>query len=379
VTATGGTGRPRLERDLRGPAEVDGEMLRLGDGDVHSWRRAPRDRRNPRPARVSAAVEVLIAAGAAVLVLPGLGQLQRQVLVRSEGLFVLGMVLSVGVALAGAAGLHRWLGGGRRRDAVAVGVVAALLAGTAWGAVAMAGGWDLWRYLPPAAVLWAAALGSTVLAVRTGGVAARPAGAVAGVLTAFAVVSAAQTGWPLLSSYLTLGPPPVPAAGAEGTAEASPSEAPPAADVASPTFGDLCHPDELETVATTPVPGGHDVATTLTVTNVGTRDCRVEDWPSLHLLSDGQDLALNVHPAQTQPAGDHVEAVEVWIRPGESAQTQVWWPSWGAAADLDAAQELRIGIGGGEEILELQPPERWDVTRSAEAWVAPWQPAPDAP
>ena len=151
---------------------------------------------------------------------------------------------------------------------------------------------------------------------------------------------------------------------------------PPSEDPAGPTLGDLCHPDELEMTVATPVPGGHDVATSVTATNVGTRECRVEAWPTVRVLSDGEDLALNVHPARTQPAGDHVEPVAVMLEPGEAARTQVWWPAWGAAADLDAAQELRIGVGGGTEVLQLAEDGRWDVVRSAEAWVAPWQSTP---
>ncbi|MGD8149698.1 DUF4232 domain-containing protein [Ornithinimicrobium sp. Y1694] len=143
-------------------------------------------------------------------------------------------------------------------------------------------------------------------------------------------------------------------------------------------YGTLCHPDELDLAVTTPVPGGHDVTTTLTVTNTGERSCQVEGWPSVRVLSGGEDLALFVHVATVDPVrGEHVEATPITLEPGERAGTQVWWRSWGAAADLRTQQQLRIGIGGGEEVLDLREQDRWDVVRSAEAWVAPWQAASD--
>lgn len=95
-------------------------------------------------------------------------------------------------------------------------------------------------------------------------------------------------------------------------------------------------------------------------------------------MSDGEDLSVNVHIRHSQPGGEHVEAVAVRLEPGASARTQVWWPSWGAAADLDATQELRVGVGGSTEVVDLRPPARWDLVRSAEAFVAPWQPSEGA-
>ncbi|MFX0537114.1 DUF4232 domain-containing protein [Ornithinimicrobium sp. Y1847] len=139
-------------------------------------------------------------------------------------------------------------------------------------------------------------------------------------------------------------------------------------------YGTLCHPDELDLAVSTPVPGGHDVTTTLTVTNTGERSCQVEGWPSVRVLSGEEDLALFVHVATVDPVrGEHVESTPITLDPGERAGTQVWWRSWGAAADLRTPQQLRIGIGGGEEVLDLRDQDRWDVVRSAEAWVAPWQ------
>lgn len=280
--SNGGTGRPGSERGLLGPADIDDDQMLTLDGGARPWRRPPRDSRTPRPPKVSPGVEAAVAAVAGLLGLPGLGQLQRQALLGSGTSFVVGLVLSVTAAFAVAAALHRWLGGGRRRDAGAVGLVAALLAGTAWGAIAMSGSWGLWQYLPPRIVLWAAALAGIVLAVRTSGVGARLASGFAGVTAGIAVMAALQTGWPLLPSYLPA--PPVPVAAPVGeSAEATPSldGSAQGEDLAEPTFGDLCHPDELEVATTVPVPGGNDVAATLTATNVGGRECRVEGWPSL--------------------------------------------------------------------------------------------------
>lgn len=152
----------------------------------------------------------------------------------------------------------------------------------------------------------------------------------------------------------------------------------PGGEQAAEPLGDLCHPSELETTVTTPVPGGHDVHAVITSANTGERDCRVEGFPSIRLLSGGDDLALFVHVAQVDPtSGEHVTLDPVWLEPGERAETQVWWPSWGAAADLESDQQLQLGVGGGQELLDLGPDQRWDVVRSAEAYVSPWQRSED--
>lgn len=378
MTSTGGRGERGAEQGLSGPTELDGEQLLTLDAGAAPWRRPPEDSRNPRPPRVSAAAEAVVAAGAGLLVLPGLGQLQRQALMRSDSLFVIGVLLSVGGAFAAAAGMHRWLGGGRRRDAAAVGAVSAALAGTAWGAATVSVPADLGVYLPPRNLLWGTALGTVVLAVRTSGVGARLAGSVAGVTTALTVVSGLQSGWPLLTSYLQLSSAPL--SHVDVTPEATPSEPAilPPEPPAGPTAGDLCHPDELEVTTSRPEPGGNVVATTLTATNAGARDCVVSGWPTVQVFSDGEDLALNLHVRESAPAGAHVDPVEIRLAPGASAQTQVWWPSWGAAADLDASQRLWVGVGGGLEAVDLPEGARWDVVHSAEAYVAPWQPLDDA-
>src|SRR5690606_5887497 len=132
MMSTGGRGQDSAGRGLSGPTELDGEQMLTLDAGATPWRRPPEDS-NPRPPKLSATAEAALAAGVGLLVLPGLGQLQRQVLVRSDSLFVIGMLLGVGAAFGVAATVHRWLGGGRRRDAAAVGAVSAALAGTAWG------------------------------------------------------------------------------------------------------------------------------------------------------------------------------------------------------------------------------------------------------
>lgn len=360
-----------------GPVEVPEQpMLRLDvpGGSRRSRRRTPTDRRD-RPAVVSPAVEAVVAAAAALLLLPTVGSLQREVLQRSGPGFVLAVALSLSAAAVVAGMAHRWLGGGRRRDAAGVGSVAGLLAGSAFGDIALYVG-AVWDLLPGVPALRPAALALAVLAVRLSGVPARLLGACAGVATALAVVGAVQAGGPLVASYL---PSPVPT-DQSLPAQSLPAEQedppPPAATgEASPTFGDLCHPDELDVGLGPAVLAGHDVAATVTALNTGDRTCRVEAWPSLQLFSGGEDLSLFVHPSEVDPiSGDHVDDKPVLLAPGSSAATQVWWPSWGAAADMDASQRLYLGVGGGTEVVELDPSQRWDVVRSAEAWVAPWQP-----
>lgn len=359
-----------------GPVEAAEPMLRL-DVPRGPGRRRWRTPQDPtgRP-RVGAAAEAVVAAVAAMLGLPVVGELQRQVLARSEPGFYVAVAASVLAALVAAGMAHRWLGGGRRLHAWAVGLVAAGLAGTAFGDVTMHLG-RVDDLLPGLEVLRPATMALAVFGVRLAGVPGRLTGAACGVSLATALLVGLRTGSLLVTAYHP-GQEPDPAPPAVSLPEEpAPAAGPaPTEDTASPTLGDLCHPDELELTVTQPGLAGHDVATTLTATNGGERTCRVEAWPSVRLESDGEDLALQVLVSEVDPVdGQHVEADPVVLAPGEAAETQVWWPSWGAAADLDAAQRLRVGVGGGEEVLDLAPRERWDVVRSAEAWVAPWQPA----
>lgn len=143
----------------------------------------------------------------------------------------------------------------------------------------------------------------------------------------------------------------------------------------SPTLGDLCHPDELELTTSAPEDTGPDSLVTVTATHVGERRCRVEGFPTIRLLSDDTDLSLVVDVREVDPVTrEHVDAAPVWLTRGESAAVTVWWPSWGAAADLDARQVLQVGVGGGQETVDIPEGSRWDVVRSAEALVTPWQP-----
>ncbi|WP_158640899.1 DUF4232 domain-containing protein [Serinicoccus profundi] len=314
---------------------------------------------------MSVVAECVTAALVVVLLWPVAARVQSLALVRDLDLLLLVVSGSAAVAGLAAAWLHVRLAG-RVRGAGVVGGAAAVVAGTAFSGstLSVVAGWTpLW-------LVSAATLASTVAAVRLppGRRVAPAAGSVLG--TVLLCVAAAQTVAQLLPAAPGASPPLL-ADEPEGTPE------PPAVDAPGPTIGDLCHPDELILETSVPEPAMSDVVATLTLTNEGERTCRVEGFPTVSLIGqvEQDDLTLQVRVSEVDPAGGGpVEIEPVEIAPGDRALTQVWWPSWGAAADLASPQQLRIGVGGSTEVLDLPPERRWDVVQSAEAWVGPWRP-----
>lgn len=341
--------------------------------------RPPADRRTGWQA-APVLVEVLVAAGAMPVLLPVLARPQQHLLYRSGVTFAAAALLSALVAWWVAAALHGRLAGRARWHAAVVGLVAGLAAATAWAGITYSGATTA-SLLPGLSVLWAIALGATVLATRVTEAYRLPAVLVALAATGLSLLSAASAGSHLISAYL-----PEPAAPEQVEVQPPPQTTPvpttppeqvaPEEPVSVANAGDLCTAAAVSAEITTPVPGGHEVFTTLTVTNAGDVACRLEGWPSVRLLSDGDDLALWVHVASVDPStGEHVEDEPVLLDPGQSGQTHLWWPGYGAAADMTADQTLQVGLGGTMLTVPLTSRQNWDVVRSAEAWVAPWQPA----
>ena len=279
------------------------------------------------------------------------------------------MVLSGLVAGGVGALLHRWLAGGPRWAAATVGLVTGLVAATAWAGVTTSA---LTVGLPHQ-VLGAVALGLTVVAVRLGrdprGYAAAAAAAVSLGLVGLTVAQAATYFFAPATGDAAE---PAPAGEAEGAPE------PPPLDPPGPTIGDLCHPDEMTMATSRPAKAMHDVHTTVTVTNEGGRSCELSGFPTVSLIGNVEqdDLMLSVHVSEVDPAtGEKVRAAPVVVEPGESAEVMVWWQAWGAAADTQSPQQLRIGLPGGVETLDLPQQDRWDVVQSADAWVGAWRAA----
>lgn len=364
------TSRPAQGADApppsTGPVDDAGDLLPLGD--PRPRRRAPRDR---RPLSVTA--EALIAAGVVLLLAPPTGTVQRLATLRDDDGVFLALVL-VSALLAGlcAAGVHRLISGQRGWPVSAVGVAAAVVAGTAWsgGFVTAA----LPAMLPTGSVLGAALLSSTVAAVRLDGTRRLVAGVVAGLALVLTTLGVAQAADYFFEPFADASE----SSAVETTTYPVTRPTPPPVAEAGPTVGDLCHPDELSMSTTRPELGMNHAYTTVTVTNDGDRRCEVEGHPTVTLIGgpDQADLALYVHVSEVDPAtNEHVDTEPVALEPGTSAETHVWWPTWGSAADLESPQELRIGVAGGQEVLDLPPEDRWDVVQSAEAWVGPWRAA----
>lgn len=343
------------------------------------WLRRPeQDRRRVWP--VSTALEAVVAGALVGLASPALGLVSVLLLSRSMVSFLALLVLAGGTAWWVGATLHGLVAPGTRRAGMTVGAVAVLTALSSWAT----GGWLLglgWDGLVPL-LSWVLAMAAVVLGVRSAGLRRRGFLATTVGASAVALVSTLMVGAPLLSVFGRAAPAvevAISPAAPPPTLEPVPRPEDGPAPAAGPTFGDLCHPTELTLDPGTPVPGGHEVSTTLTITNVGERQCSVGGWPSVRLLSDGEDLAVFVHVATVNPTnGQHVEEERVDLDPGSAAHTQIWWRSNGAAADLRATQELRLGIGGGEATVSIPEHAAWDVVRSSEAWLAPWQSADQA-
>ncbi|WP_139722286.1 DUF4232 domain-containing protein [Serinicoccus chungangensis] len=353
---------PSSRADSPGPVDDAHDMLVLGPGP--GPRRPVRD---SRPAPIL--VEASLAAVVVLLLWPVTGRAQRLALVRDLDVFgcvVLGSAIAAGL-LAG--WLHTRLSGGRH-GRTGVGAVAAVVAATACSGSTLSAvaGWV------PLAVVGAVSVATAVAAVRL----PQPRRVAPAVVSVAGMVLLGVAAGQTVVQARPDSPAPV-APTAEDAPEGAPT--PPPTDPPGPTLGDLCHPDELTLDSSVPVPAMSDAVATLTVTNSGGRSCRVEGFPTVTIIGQVEqaDLGLQVRVSQVDPAGgDPVEVDPVQLAPGDAATTQVWWPTWGAAADRESPQQLRIGVGGSTEVLDLPPERRWDVVQSAEAWVGPWRPAEGA-
>lgn len=337
----------------------------LGESFTGGWRR-PRDHRP-----VPTGVEVAIAATAAFVLGPVVGMLQREAMARGHALFGIAVALSVLAAVGVAVSLHRRLAGGVPWHALVVGAVAGLVAGTAWANIT-AGVGLVMALAPNLPVLGALTLALTVAAVRTTGgyaVAARVTATLSALLVIAPAVRAVDYFFDVAS--------PAPSAMVDDPAASVPEPIPgPPVDQPSPTLGDLCHPDEITTEAVPPQRAMSRRVAELVATNTGSRTCTVAGYPTIELLggADQVGLALAVRATPVDIAtGQTLTEETITLEPGQKARTAVWWLPWGSAADTENPQELRIGVGGGAEIIDLGPDQRWDVLRDVDAWVSPWQ------
>jgi hypothetical protein len=269
------------------------------------------------------------------------------------------------VAAAHASALPSWLAG------LVVG--AAGVAAVVWWAVEVRG--MLWA-LP---VVDGAALALGLLAWRAAAGGIRPSRAGIG---AFGVLAAAGAVIVVTSGADQVGgdhvgdspaapvlPPPasVPAA---PPAVLQPSPAPVDASVA-------CAPEHLTWSAT-----GWDAAMGTRAVSVvarshADRPCYVEGFPGIALAQGGRDLRLTTEPGSPSSPGVP-EARRVGLAPGGAASFPLIWKGYGAAADGETPQELRVTLAGGEPsgVPLGTSPAPFDLVDGGTIRVGPWRPEP---
>jgi hypothetical protein len=262
----------------------------------------------------------------------------------------------------------------RRVGAAHASAVSSWLAGLVVGGTGVAAvAWWVLEVRGPLGVLPAVdgaalALGLLVWRAAAGGV--RPWQAVAGALpvAAAAALVVVVTGGADQGS--TAGPPAapgVPPRAAPPVVAAPPTTAAPvAASVA-------CAPEDLTWSAT-----GWDAAmgtraVTVVATNRTARPCYVDGVPAVALAQGGRDLGLTTDPGWEAP-----QTGRVGLAPGGTACFPLMWKGYGAAADEETPQELRVTLAGGEPTTVAlgASPAPFDLVHGAAIRVGPWQPGP---
>jgi hypothetical protein len=106
--------------------------------------------------------------------------------------------------------------------------------------------------------------------------------------------------------------------------------------------------------------------------------CYVEGFPGVTLAQGGRDLRLTTEPGS--PSSLEIpEARRVGLAPGGTAFFPLVWKGYGAAADEDTPQELRVTLAGGEPgtvALVGTSPAPFDLVDGGTIRVGPWQPGP---
>ncbi|TWF79925.1 uncharacterized protein DUF4232 [Pseudonocardia hierapolitana] len=273
------------------------------------------------------------------------------------------------VAAAHASAFPSWLAG------LVVG--AAGVAAVVWWAVEMRG--MLWA-LP---VVDGAALALGLLAWRAaaGGIRPSQAGIGAlGVLAAAATVIVATSGADQVGADQVGGvdSPAAPVLPPRAAVPAAPSAVPQPSPTPAPVDASVaCAPEDLTWSA-----NGWDAAmgtraVSVVATSHAVRPCYVDGFPGITLAQGGRDLRLTTEPGS--PSGPEVpEARRVGLAPGGTASFPLIWKGYGAAADEDTPQELRVTLAGGEPstVALGTSPAPFDLVDGGTIRVGPWQPGP---
>jgi hypothetical protein len=267
------------------------------------------------------------------------------------------------VAAAHASAFPSWLAG------LVVG--AAGVAAVVWWAVEVRG--MLWAL--PVVDGAALALGLVTWRAAAGGIRPSRAGIGAlGVLAAAAavIVVAASGADQVGGDHAGDSPaaPVLPPPAAVPPAAPRPSQAPVDASVA-------CAPEHLTWSAT-----GWDAAmgtraVSVVATSHADRPCYVEGFPGIALAQGGRDLRLTTEPGSPSSPGVP-EARRVGLAPGGTASFALTWEGYGAAADADTPQELRVTLPGGEPgtVALGTSPAPFDLVDGGTIRVGPWRPDP---
>jgi Protein of unknown function (DUF4232) len=108
------------------------------------------------------------------------------------------------------------------------------------------------------------------------------------------------------------------------------------------------------------------------------RPCYVDGFAGIAIAQGGRDLRLTTEPGSpTSP--ELPEARRVGLAPGGAASFGLVWKGYGAAADMDTPQELRVTLDGGGEPSTVPlgtSPAPFDLVDGGTIRVGPWQPGP---
>jgi hypothetical protein len=266
------------------------------------------------------------------------------------------------VAAAHTSALPAWLAG------LVVGAVG--VAAVVWWAVEVRGPLGV---LP---VVDGAALALGLLAWRTVAGGLRPLRAGTGALGVLAAVALVIVATSTDDDVDRAGSPVAPVIPPRAATPIAPSTVPQPPPFPAPVDASVaCAPVDVAWSAT-----GWDAAmgtrgVTIVVTSHAARSCYVDGFPGIALAQGGRDLRLTIKPGSPTSTGAP-EARRVGLAPGGTASFPLIWKGYGAAADENTPQELRVTLGGGDPgtVPLGTSPAPFDLVDGGTIHVGPWQP-----
>jgi hypothetical protein len=158
-----------------------------------------------------------------------------------------------------------------------------------------------------------------------------------------------------------------------------PAPLPTVAPVPPPQAADLCDPADLAWSTTGWDAAMGSRAVTVVAAVQGTEPCFVDGFVDVVIAQGGRPLQLvsrtGFAAASTEPA----PAQRVGIAPGGTAVFTLYWEGYGAAADGETPQSLRVALAGSAEPVEVPigpEPAPFDLVDGGTIEIGPWQPGP---